>query len=96
MKKLKEKFENICEEYLRKFCYKHGYEDYGEWVDMGNIALVGDMYVDFNDIRYDIDHEIDEEKFENWHWKDTDRRLDGLQYMNYRSFCLGAPDPIYK
>jgi hypothetical protein len=46
------------------------------------------------DIRYDIDNDIPEECFERWYWKSVDvYSLTKQKYMNYSSFCQGAPDP---
>ena len=96
------RFEEICDEYLKLFCDKHGYDiDYElknklVWVgnDPGTVACIGDLFVSFDDIRYDIDHAVPEEKFEQWYWKALDRAESKLRYMNYPSFCKGAPDPI--
>ena len=66
------------------------------WVadDAGTTACIGDMFVDFNDIRYDIDNDVPEPKFEEWYWTSLERAELGIKYMNYESFCKGAPDPV--
>ena len=48
MKTLKDKYMQICDEYLRLFCEKHGYEEDG-WVadEHGGTAMCSDLYVGF-------------------------------------------------
>lgn len=97
-----ETWRDICDNYLRAFAKKHDYDIEYEiqhnyvWIgnDIGSVACIGDMYIGFDDIRYDIDHEIPEDKFDDWYWKSLDRAERGLKFMNYPSFCKGAPDPI--
>ena len=65
------------------------------WIgsDPGTIAMIGDMFVAMHDIRYDIDNDVDEKLFEAWYWKSVDvYELTHINYMNYESFCKGAPD----
>lgn len=88
----------ICDDYLKCFCERHGYryEPY-MWIgdDPGTIIEVNDMVINFNDIRYDVDNNVDPEMFEKWYWKDLDvYQLLGKKFINYPSFCKGAPEPI--
>jgi hypothetical protein len=93
-KTLRERFNDVCEEYVKLFVKKHGYEDV-DWVDdIGDIICISDMYISFDDIRYDIDNNIPEESFEKWYWKSVERASSRIKYMNYKSFCKGCPDPI--
>lgn len=87
---------DICQEYLKLFCDKHEYsfEDCF-WVtdNYGTIACVSDMFISMEHIRYDIDNNIEETKFEKWYWKAIEIfELTGQDFMNYESFCNGAPD----
>lgn len=86
----------LCNVYLKKFCDKHEYTyEQNCWVanDPGTIANIGDMFVSMENIRYDIDNNISEEKFEKWYWKALEvYELVGENYMNYESFCKGCPD----
>lgn len=86
----------LCNVYLKKFCDKHEYKyEQDCWVanNPGTIANIGDMFVSMENIRYDIDNNISEEKFEKWYWKALDvYELIGENYMNYESFCKGCPD----
>ena len=93
---LKSEWQILCSMYLRKFCDKHKYTYEPDcWVanNPGTIACVNDMFVSMEDIRYDIDNDIPEEYFEKWYWKAVDvYSLTEQKYMNYSSFCQGAPD----
>lgn len=91
-----ERWKEICQEYLKLFCDKHEYsfEDCF-WVadDYGTIACVSDMFISMEHIRYDIDNNIEETMFEKWYWKAIEIfELTGQDFMNYESFCKGAPD----
>jgi hypothetical protein len=91
-----ERWREICQEYLKLFCDKHEYsfEDCF-WVadDYGTIACVSDMFISMEHIRYDIDNNIEETMFEKWYWKAIEIfELTGQNFMNYESFCKGAPD----
>lgn len=91
---------NVCDSYLYEFCKRHGYVyEPDAWVgsDPGTTICVCDMFVSMDDIRYDVDNDIDPEWFSEWYWKGLDvYELTGEHYMNYPSFCKGAPDPWTK
>jgi len=98
---LKQAWRDICEEYLRLFCEKHDFDfDPEAWVgidnDPGTVICINDMFVDMENLRYDIDNDIDAGIFESWYWTNLDREEKGLKYMNYPSFIKGAPDPYTK
>ena len=94
---LKSEWQELCNKYLKKFCEKHEYTYEPDcWVanNPGTIACVNDMFVSMEDIRFDVDNCIDIDCFEAWYWKALDvYELTGQKYMNYSSFCHGAPDP---
>ena len=87
---------DVCNEYLETFCWKHEYQyDPDMWIgnDPGTIVEVCDMFVKMDDIRYDVDNNVPEEYFAKWYWKGLDvYELTGENYMNYPSYCKGAPD----
>lgn len=89
-------WKDVCNEYLDTFCEKHSYTyDKYVWLggDPGTIANIGDLFVSMDDIRYDIDNDIPENYFEKWYWKGLEvYELTGQKYMNYPSYCEGAPD----
>jgi len=89
---------DVCNEYLETFCLKHEYSyEPDMWVgnDPGTIACINEeIFVGMDTIRYDIDNGINKEFFELWYWKGLDvYEITGEHYMNYPSFCKGAPDP---
>lgn len=91
-------WKDVCNEYLETFCLKHEYHyEPDMWVgnDPGTIACVNDeMFVGMDTIRYDIDNNIPEKYFSKWYWKGLDvYEVTGEHYMNYQSYCKGAPDP---
>jgi len=93
----KSEWDAICNKYLHAFCNKHKYIlDTDAWTsdDAGTIALINDeMFVNMDVIRYHIDNDVPVEYFEKWYWKGLDvYELTGQNYMNYMSFCKGAPD----
>lgn len=93
---IQERWRDICQEYLKLFCDKHEYsfEDCF-WVtdNYGTIACVSDMFISMEHIRYDIDNNIEETMFEKWYWKAIEIfELTEQDFMNYESFCKGAPD----
>ena len=92
-RELKLNWKEICNNYLFEFCEKHEYTYESDcWVanDPGTIANIGDMFVSMENIRYDIDNNIPEEKFEKWYWKSLEvYELVGEKFMNYENFCKG-------
>lgn len=93
---IQERWKDICQEYLKMFCDKHEY-DFEDclWVsdNYGTIACVSDIFISMEHIRYDIDNNIEETMFEKWYWKAIEIfELTGKDFMNYESFCKGAPD----
>ena len=98
---LKEQYADICYQYLQAFNAKHELEmnDYDLktcWIggEVGGIADINDMYINFDDIRYDIDNKISVGKIFEWYWNSVERAELKVKYMNYPSYCKGAPDPI--
>lgn len=93
---IKERFENVVHEYCIAFCNKHGYEyDQDGWAagDVGGVLEVteGYMYVNFDEIRYDIDNNIPKGTFEEYYEYSTECAfVDGAKNVNYRSWCMGC------
>lgn len=96
LNKLKNDWEKLTIEYVKFFCEKHEmYYEEDSWVGnkIGEIICIGDYYIDFSDIKYDIDNNVPEEKFDLWYWKSLEvYQITGKNYMSYESFCKGAPD----
>lgn len=101
MKELEEKYKKICDEYIEAFLDKHDLSindyEYGEWWignEVGGLVDLDDCTFNFDDIRYDVDHDIPGDQIFKWYWNSVERYELGLKYMNYPAFCKGAPDPI--
>ena len=114
-KTMQESFANIANEYLRIFCEKHELEyNPNDWVgSQDGIGTVvnpggGDLWIDFDIIRYDIDHAVPKGVFEKY--EDYDERLRNIEldyeilyqpkrdegrliHINFPSFCKGCPLP---
>lgn len=100
--RLKKSWVQICNIYLSEFCRRHNFSyDRDMWIsgNPGTAAEVCDMIISMDDIRYDVDNQIDPNVFQKWYWKSVEvsELTNGTQsYLNYPSFCKGAPDPFTK
>ena len=107
MNELKNQWEKICNAYLKAFCEKHDISIYDSyWVGdrVGEVAEVGDYFVDMSEMRYDIDNDLPEETFFKWYdysneieYIESDLRLSehitSLRKINFESYSKGAPLP---
>lgn len=94
-KTLRDDFIDICNRYIERFCEKHDLCFEG-WVAyrVGETAEIGDMFLSFDDIRYDIDSEQKVGTIEKWWDYSSDlAMLECPKTINYRSWCKGAPLP---
>lgn len=92
---LKKEFEDICNQYLIAFQNRQEYDDNSyDWVEFGKIVFINDMYLNFDDIRYDVDNNIKPGEIDIWYWTSVDRAEMGIKYLTYEEFCEGVPDPI--
>ena len=101
MKELEKKYKDICNEYIEAFLDKHDLSindyEFNEWWigdEVGGLVDLDDCTFNFDDIRYDVDHDIPSDQIFKWYWNSVERYELGLKYMNYPAFCKGAPDPI--
>ena len=98
IKTRQERWNDLCNEYLKEFCDKHEWQyEPDMWVagNIGTIVMIGDMFVSMNNIRYDIDNNVPTDYFEKWYWKsiEINELTDGAEnYMNYENYCKEAPD----
>jgi len=93
------RWKEICTEYVREFIARHGYSKDWDWVgndpaSVGTIVNIGDMFINMEDIRFDIDNNVPIDHFDKWYWESVDRYEAKIKYMNYQSFCKGCPDPV--
>lgn len=97
---LKKVWKDVCESYVMAFCKRHHFTyEPNMWVgidenNIGTVTEVNDMFVSLDVIRYDVDTNQPEGNFMKWYYKDLELYELGVdKYMNYQSFCKGAPDP---
>ena len=92
---LRLRYEDACNDYLRLFCEKHELDfDPDYWVagDVGTIICINDhYYINFHDLKYDIDHNVDKSIFFEWCNYDVDMGMLEAQRINYPSWVKGAP-----
>ena len=98
IKTRQERWNELCNEYLKEFCDKHEWQyEPDMWVagNIGTIVMIGDMFVSMNNIRYDVDNNVPTDYFAKWYWKSIEISdlTDGAEnYMNYENYCKEAPD----
>lgn len=92
MKELQENYKIICNKYALQFATKHELPFDG-WVadDVGEVATMGDYYVDFRDIKYDIDNDIDKDEYVKYYDYCLEVYTLNLTAPNYESWCKGCP-----
>ena len=100
LNRLKKSWITISNIYLHEFCRRHEFEySDARWIsdNPGTTVEVCDMLISMEDIRYDVDNQIDPDMFQKWYYKSLDvyELTNGAQsYLNYPSFCESAPDPF--
>lgn len=88
---MKKKYEEICNEYVYTFLKKHDfyeeeYDEYSEfyWVgEVGTIIEVADYFIDFQDIKYDIDNDIPAPIYFKYYDYSLDSKNPNLNYKTF-------------
>ena len=96
--KLWNKWVKVCNEYLKAFCKKHGY-DYEDatrsWVGDfdGTMVFCGDECASIEDIIIDIEENAPEEEFQRWQYYCVECAIHGCKNYapNYESWLKGIP-----
>ena len=93
---VKRKYEDACNDYLKLFCEKHGF-DYDDavnsWVagESGGVCALGDYFVSFENMKTDIDNDAPKDEY----WLYYDYSLEahelGFNCPNYKSWLRGCP-----
>lgn len=90
---VRERYENAVHEYCHIFMQKHGFAyNPDEWVanEVGGVLCVNDYYLDFDDIKYDIDNDVAENVFFEWYDYCVElMMIDGAPDVNYKSWVRG-------
>jgi hypothetical protein len=93
MEKLKRKYESVVDAYVKKFCIKHDLDaDYVEWVGgKGGVMEVCDYWFGFDDIRFDLEHDLPVGMIFEWHDASVDHSFcREHRNINLRSWFMGA------
>jgi len=87
MKKLKKELDNCIKKYVELFCKKHEL-DFDYWIAdrTGEVACFGDYYVNFEDIRFDLEKDVPKYKFFDWYDLTLELSMKDKQTINYSNF----------
>lgn len=87
---MKKEYEKAVKSYINYFCLKHELE-FEFWVgdEVGRICCMGDYYFDFDNIRYDIDNDIERDFIFQWYDYALEHYHEktGMPDLNYKNFC---------
>lgn len=70
------------------FCDKHEIEyDDSYWIGgKGEVIEIGDMFINFSDVRLDLEQNVTKGIFTNWYWTVLESKL---PHINYASWVKG-------
>ena len=86
LQELKKQYENVCNEYLRKFCNKQGFVfDNDMWVnqDVGSTVMCNDMFLNFSDIVWDINSKQPKGAITEWYYECLENIEKSINYFSY-------------
>lgn len=84
-KTLKQKYEDVCNEYVQEFCKKQGMS-FEFWVDaVGGILLCSDCYLNFTDIVWDINSNQPKGRIIDWYNEVLEQHPN--ETVNYFTYC---------
>lgn len=93
---VKRKYEDACNDYLKLFCEKHGF-DYEEavksWVadEVGGVCWLSDFAISFEDMKTDIDMDAPKEEYWSYHEYAVEAYGLGFNCPNYKNWTRGCP-----
>lgn len=93
---LSDRYMQLANEYLAVFCEKHGFDFLDArscWVanNVGDVCIIGDFCVSYDDIRTDIDCNAPKEEYVKYYSYSQEAAELGLKSPNYRNWLRGAP-----
>jgi len=92
IEKLKNRYYEICNEIVSEFCKKQEI-DFDSWVGdrVGEIALIGDYYLNFSDILHDLNSKQKKWLILQWHNEGVENAIKNKfpKQINYQSYCKG-------
>ena len=91
MNELKKKLDIAIMDYVYYFARKHDLMfDYWVADKVGEVACFGDYFVNFSDIRLDLEEDVPENIFFEWYDFTMDLGLKDKPIINYSSYLKGA------
>lgn len=90
---LREEFVKVANAYLESFCKKHDFiYDPEDWIGSeGDVVNLGDYSVCFDDMRLDIDKDVDKEEYDKYYDYCVTASIFGCTVPNYQSWLAGCP-----
>ena len=83
-------YKDIVMKYINEFSEKHSVTfDYFVGDKMGEVCVFSNYFIDFNDLRLDLDNNIPEETFFKWYDETLIRATNNKQVLNYETFSKG-------
>lgn len=90
---IRENYNKAVDAYMNAWCDKHELEYEADmWVagDVGTICMVGDYFVSFDEVRYDMDNDLPGDTFFEWYDYSLDvHDVNPDIKLNFRSYCMG-------
>ena len=88
-KELKKDYAEVVNRYVDYFMKKQDISCF-DWVndDLGGVVLCGDFYVDFNDMKTDIDLNAPKGLYFEWYDKSYVASMEDKNFPNYTNYVL--------
>lgn len=86
---MKEEYKKAVTAYRKAFEKKHDLTfEYWVCYEVGTVAAfdLGTYYIDFQDMKYDIDNDIEKSKFFEWYDYTLDAHYKNEPIINYKTF----------
>ena len=86
MQTLKQQFENVVEQYIDAFCEKQGvHKNNNDWCAgyVGGVIEINDAYLNFDEIRLDIDTNQPKGNIFSWYWENDELNNKAINYYSY-------------
>ena len=85
---IKQNYEEAVNDYTALFMAKHDLREC-DWIrdNVGTTCSIGDYFIDFNDIRFDIDNHCEKNLFFEWYDETLALAITGDSVINYENWC---------
>lgn len=86
--KIMDQYESAVMTYVLAFCAKHEI-DFDGWIGnrIGEIALFNDYFMNFSDLKYDIDSQQPKERIWKWYDISLEHAYNDEKTMNFEVYC---------